>query len=613
MVPEISVRIRRGAVALLVLGLLGCGGGSEKEKASRQETPKPQGALVLQNVHGKRGGRYVATLRADPKTWNSPVATEVTTTDLTNGLLFEPLVFFNHDTQENEPALAETWGMSGDGREWTFQLRHGLKWSDGTPLTSDDVLFTAQILYDEKIHVSISDLCRVKGEPFRFEKINEHEFRVRLPSAYGPFLNAIGSMYILPKHKLEPAYTAGTFESAYGVSTPVTEIVTSGAWTVAEYVPQTKVVLRPNPHYYKFDADGNRLPYLEEVVYLIVPDQNAELLKFQSGESDEFYFRAEDYARMKDGEAAGKYTVYDLGIEMGTQFLWFNQNPGSNPKSGRPYIDPAKLAIFQDLNFRKAVAHAIDREAISRTVFFGMAQPLHGPIPAVNKKWYCADVPRYEFNLDTAKQMLETAGYRDRTGDGLREDASGTPLAFTLIVPADNKERVAVATLVADDLAKIGIRCTPTPLEFNAVTTKLGKTYDYEAALLGLSGGIPPDPVMSQNVFKSSGRTHFWNPEQKTPATPWEARIDSLMDAQVATNDDRVRKAAFDEVQRIVAENLPMIFTVSRPGFLAVRNKFTGLKPSILRPWVLWRGEEVSVREEGERAALSPSKTSGRG
>ena len=177
----------------------------------------------------------------------------------------------------------------------------------------------------------------------------------------------------------------------------------------------------------------------------------------------------------------------------------------------------------------------------------------------------------------------------------------------------DKHERVAMATHVADDLAKIGIRCTPTPLEFNAVTTNLGKTYDYEAAVLGLSGGVPPDPVMSQNVFKSSGRMHFWNPEQKSPATPWEARIDSLMAAQVATNDDRARKAAFDEVQRIVAENLPMIFIVSRPGFLAVRNKFTGLRPNILRPWVLWRGEEVSMRDGGERAALQSSKTSGRG
>ncbi|HET9235578.1 MAG TPA: ABC transporter substrate-binding protein, partial [Candidatus Eisenbacteria bacterium] len=245
MMRSISVCIRRGAVALLVLSFLGCGGGSGKEKSSRQETPKPDGALVVQDVHGKRGGRYVATLRADPKTWNSPVATEVTTTDITNGLLFEPLIFFNHETQENEPALAETWGMSSDGREWTFHLRHGLKWSDGTPLTTDDVLFTAEVIYDDSIHVSISDLCRVGGEPFRFEKINDHDFRVLLPSAYGPFLNAIGSVYILPKHKLEAAYTAGTFESAYSVATPVTDIVTSGAWTVAEYVPQSKIVLHP--------------------------------------------------------------------------------------------------------------------------------------------------------------------------------------------------------------------------------------------------------------------------------------------------------------------------------------------------------------------------------
>ena len=609
-----SIWLRRGALALLLVSLVSCGKKSkDASDQSKDATPRPDGALVVQGVHGKHGGRYVATLRADPKTWCAPIANEVSTTDITNGLLFETLVFFNHETQENEPALAESWAATPDGREWTFHLRPGLKWSDGTPLTTDDVLFTSQVLYDEKVHPSVADLCKVGGQPFQFTKIDDRSFKVTLPTAYGPFLNAIGSVYILPKHKLEAALQAGTFESAYGVASPPAEIVTNGAWTVAEYVPQTKVVLHPNPNYYKYDADGQRLPYLDEIVYVIVPDQNAELLKFQSGEADELYFRAEDYARMKDGEAAGNYTVHDLGTEMGNNFLWFNQNPGKNAKSGKPYVDPAKLAIFQDLNFRKAVAHAIDRDAISRTVYFGMGQPLYGPIPSVNKKWYFADVPKYAFNLDMAKQILDEAGYRDRNGDGVRENAHGTPLAFTLITPADNKERTATATLVADDLGKIGIRCTPTPLEFNAVTTRLGKTYDYEAALLGLSGGVPPDPVMSQNVFKSSGRTHFWNPEQKTPATAWEARIDSLMDAQVATSDEAARKRAFDEVQKIVGENLPMIYTVSRPGFLAVRNKFTGIHPTILRPWVLWRGEEVSVRGDGSHAAVNTKQTGGRG
>jgi peptide/nickel transport system substrate-binding protein len=608
-----SVTLRGGVATLLVL-CLGCGGGSRKETSSRgKEAPRPAGALVVQGIEGHRGGRYVATQRAEPKTWNSLVATEVSTTDITNGLLFESLVFFNHDTQENDPALAESWTISADGREWVFHLRQGLQWSDGTPLTSDDVLFTAKVLYDEKIHPSVSDLCRVAGQPFQFEKIDDQSFKVMLPSPYGPFLNALGAVYILPRHKLEAAYQAGTFESAYGVGSPPADIVTSGAWTVAEYVPQQKVVLHPNPYYYKFDATGHRLPYLDELVYVIVPDQNAELLKFQAGESDEFYFRAEDYAHMKDGEKAGNYTVHDLGMEMGTQFFWFNLNPGKNPASGKPYVDPAKLAIFQDLRFRQAVAHAVDRDAVSKTVYFGMGDPLYGPIPPVNKKWYCPDVRHYDFNLDEAGQILDAAGYKDRNKDGVRETAKGVPLAFTLICPSDNKERMAVATLLANDLAKIGIQCTPAPLEFNALTTKLGKTYDYEAAIMGLSGGIPPDPIMSQNVFKSSGRTHFWNPAQPKPATAWEAKIDSLMDAQVSMTDERSRKAAFDEVQRIVGDNLPMIYTVSRPGFLAVRNRFNGIQPTILRPWVLWRSEDVSVAAPGEHAALSRPQTSGRG
>jgi peptide/nickel transport system substrate-binding protein len=594
-----------GPVCLVVF-LLGCGGGSGSPHAgvARPKTPRPEDALVVAGASGEYGGRYVAAHRAEPKTWNSLASNESGTTEITNGMLFESLVAFNHETQENEPSLADSWTTSDDGTVWTFHLRRGLRWSDGTPLTVDDVLFTVEALYDEKIHPSVADLCRVKGEPFRFEKQDEHTLRVGLAAAYGPFLSAIGSIYILPRHKLEAAYRAGTFESTWGLDTPPSEIVTSGPWVLAEYVSQTKVVLHPNPYYYKFDADGNRLPYLDEVVYAIVPDQNAELLKFQGGEADELYFRAEDYASMKDGEAGGDYTIYELGTEMGTQMLWFNLNPGKNPKTGEPYVAPAKLRIFSDYQFRKAVAHAVDRDAISRTVYLGMAEPLYGPIPPVNKKWAFDGVRKYEFDLDLAGRILDEAGYRDRNRDGVREDARGTPLAFTLLTGADNKERTSIAMLVADDLAKIGIRCTSSSLEFNAVTTKLGKTYDYEAALLGLTGGIPPDPISSQNVFKSSGRTHFWNPQQEKPATAWEAQVDSLMEVQIGLSDEAARKKVFDQVQLLVTENLPMIYTVSRPGFLAVRKRFYGLHPTVLRPWVLWRSETIGVKREGKRAAV---------
>jgi peptide/nickel transport system substrate-binding protein len=598
----------------VLLFLWGCGGGETREQADTldpnrgdQRTDphaRPEGAMVVPTASGIYGGRYVATVRQDPKTWNALIANEVSTTDITGGMLFEPLTAFNNKTHETEPALAESWERSEDGLEWIFHLRKGHLWSDGQPLTADDVLFTVEILYDEEVHPAAVELCQSGGEPFQFEKIDDHTIRIRLAKPYGPFLNVVGSFYIVPKHKLEAAYRAGDFVSSYGVDTPGEDLVTSGPWMLAEYVPQQKVVLKPNPHYYKFDPEGNRLPYLNEVVYLIVPDQNAEVVKFQSAESDEIYFRAEDYADLKDGEEAGNYTVYDLGMEMSNQMIWFNLNTRRNPKTGEPYVSSEKAAIFNDLNFRKAVAHAVDRRAISKTVYFGLAEPLFGPIPPVNKKWYCEDIHRYPLDLDKARQILEEAGYVDRDGDGVRENAAGTPIAFNLLTAVDNKERIAMGNILADDFSKIGIRCTLTPTDFNTLVTKVASSYDYDASLLGLTGGVPPDPIMSQNVFKSSGTTHFWNPKQESPATAWEARVDSLMNAQISMADPVERKAVFDEVQRIITANLPMIYTVSRPGLMAIRNKFTGLQPTVLRPWNLWESETLSYDPQKARRIL---------
>jgi peptide/nickel transport system substrate-binding protein len=605
-------------LGLAVLGLSACGNGEEKAHEegtaaaaagiARPDTlPRPAGALIKENASGVYGGRYVATVRSDPKTWNALAANETSTTDITN-LLFEGLVSFNNKTQETEPALAASWDRSQDGLSWTFHLRRGVRWSDGAPITADDVLFSSRILYDQKIHPAAQELCMAGGKPFRFTKVDSYTVQVTLPEPYGPFLSVIGAFPVMPRHKLEAAYEAGTYESAYGVDSDPDSVATSGPWRLSELVPQQKVVLKPNPYFFEYDPAGHRLPYLDELVFLVVPDQNAEVLKFRGGESDEIYFRAEDYAHMKDGEKAGNYTVYDLGMEMGTNMIWFNLNTGKNPKTGRPYVDPVKEAWFQNLDFRRAVAHAVNRKSIAETVYYGTADPLYGPIPPVNKKWYNPNIEKYTYDLDEARRLLDEAGMKDRDGDGVREDAQGHPISFVILTNTDSRERVATGNILVADLAKIGIKATMAPSEFNTVITKLADSYDYDAILLGLTGGVPPDPIMSSNVFKSSGKTHFWYPKQKHPHTAWEAEVDSLMNAQVTMMDPVARKAVFDKVQLIISQEVPMIYTVSRRGFIAVRNNFTGLEPTVLRPWVLWQSETVSYnpaeahRELAQRA-----------
>jgi len=612
--PALTLLVAAGLLA--AVGILGCGGGAKEESAQvaapkrPDPNPRPAGAKVEGVTGGIYGGRYISTVRQDPKTWNVAMANESSTTTFTSGPLFEGLVGYDYTTQDDTPNLAESWEHSEDWLTWTFHLRPGLRWSDGAPLDADDVMFTSRIIYDPEIHPSVAELAMVEGKPFEFSKIDSVTVQVKIAGPLSTFLQVIGSIYIVPRHKLEDAYKAGRFPSAFGVNTPVEDLCSSGAWKVTQYVPQEKVVLSPNPYYYRFDKTGNRLPYLDELVYLVVPDQNAELLTFQSGASDEVYFRAEDYAALKDGEKEGDYTVYDLGQEMGTEFFWVNQKREVGPQ-GKPYVDPVKQVWFNDLQFRIALSYAVDRQAMIDNVYYGMGEPLYGSIPPVNRKWYNPDIVRYEHDPEKAKATLEAAGYVDRDGDGIREDAKGHKVSFVLLRPTDNKEREAMANIIKEDLAQVGIECNVSAVEFNTLISKLRDTLDYEGMLLGLTGGVPPHPMQSLNVLRSSGKTHFWNMEEKSPATAWEAEIDGLLNAMSVTMDDHELQQLFFRVQRILSDNQPACYTVSRRGLIAVRNKFTGLEPSVMRPWVLHKSYMISYNPQAAKRMLAQGKSGG--
>ena len=611
-------------LVLLALVASGCGGsggegsgnpgttdaqGNYSGVARPDTVPVPEEPQTV-DITGKYGGRYVSTVRQDPKTWNALMANEASTTTFTSGPLYGGIVTWDYITQEYEPDLATAWEVDETGTVWTFTLRRGARWSDGAPYGVDDVIFTMDLVYDETVHPSVAELCKVQGEPFGYEKVDDHTVRFTLPGTYAAFLEAISSVRIMPEHALRDAYENGTFVSAFGVNTPPEEIVTSGPWRVKRYYPQERVVLEPNPYYHRFDRDGKRLPYLDELVYLVVPDQNAELLKFQSGESDELYFRAEDYASMKDGEAEGNYTVIDMGQEMGTNFFWLNQNLRSNPDTGEPFVDPVKLKWFRDREFRRALSHAVDRDGIVETVFYGIAEPLYGSIPPVNRKWHNPDILRFPYDPDKAKAALDAAGYRDRDGDGFREDPEGNRIAFTILTQPDNRERQGMCNILKDDFARVGIDLTVATVEFNTIIQKLRTTWDYDCILLGLTGGVPPSAYTSQNVWQSSGRTHFWSPEQPEPSYEWEAEIDHLMEEVVSARTEEEAIELFNRVQRIVSEEQPATYLVSRRGLIAIRNHFAGLQPSVMRPWVLWASERICYdppRAKRELAGMAES------
>jgi peptide/nickel transport system substrate-binding protein len=525
--------------------------------------PNPK---VMSGDIGKPGGTFLSSQVSDPRTFNPVLAQETTSTGPL-GNLFEGLVEDNGETTETEPALAESWKTSKDGRTWTFILRQGLQWDDGAPVTADDVTFTFQVIYDPNIPNSESDVLQVNGKPIQVRKIDERTVQFTTAAPFGPFLRVMG-VPIIPRHKLEAAYKSGKFKQTWGVNTPPKELVGTGPYVMAEYKPAQRIVYVRNPHYWRVDAAGHRLPYIDRVVLTIVPDQNALRLLFQAGQTDSYGVRPREYGEFKRGEKAGNYVVYDGGPSFGSEFLAFNQNP----HSGLPEY---KLKWFQNQEFRQAIAYAIDRQAIINEVYAGHAIPEYGPESPADKFFYDPHVMTYPYSLERAQRVLAGAGFK--TGaDGRLRDAGGHPVEFVISTNTDNPDRVAIANIIRQDLTKLGMRVTMVPEAFNTLVNKLVESYKWETMVLGLTGGI--DPHNGQNVWKSSGSLHMWYPKEPKAATQWEAQIDRYFDLAASTIDQNRRRAYYNQYQEIIAEQVPVVYTAIPNAYVAVRNRFGNIK-----------------------------------
>lgn len=556
-----------------VLLASGCSKSTSPEPAHTEPSSTPS----LAAPSPKHGGKIVLATISDPKSFNPIVAKETSTTAVTN-LIFEGLTKTNGVTTEVEPALAASWQISEDGLRWTFHLREEVRWSDGQPLTADDVVFTFErLIYNPDVPASSRDIFTIDGKPIQVKALDANTVEFTLPVPFAPFLRALGQE-ILPAHKLRDIVNAGTFSSAWGLDTPAEEIIGTGPFKLSVYLPGQYVRFVRNNRYWRQDAEGRPLPYLNEVRMLIVQTQDVELLKFQEGELDVYGMRASDFALLKPDEAKSHYTVYELGPGFGSSFIFFNQHPGTNPQTSAPYVPPHKLAWFQDVRFRRAVAHAIDKQAIIEIVMNGLGFPQTGPMGPSEGFFYHPDVPTYAFDLERAKALLAQIGLSDRNGDGILEDGQGHPVEFTLYTNSGNTDRIQIANVIRKDLERLGMTVHLNQLEFNNLVAKLDATYDWDAILLGLTGGI--EPHFGRNVWHSSGHLHMWHPRQPAPATEWEAELDRVFDQGVQELDPHKRKALYDRWQVIVAEQVPLIYTVLPPSIMAVRNRFGNLHPT---------------------------------
>jgi peptide/nickel transport system substrate-binding protein len=344
------------------------------------------------------------------------------------------------------------------------------------------------------------------------------------------------------------------------------------------YEPGQRVVLKANPHYWRMSENGQRLPWISRIIFLIVQNQDIALLKFLDGEIDSIPVRGMDFPLVKPMEKKKNFTVYDLGSGIGSNFIVFNQNTRKNPKTNEPFVSAVKRSWFSNLNFRKAVAHAIDKKKIIEIVMNGFGYPQGSSLNPSNTIFYNPSVATYDYDLGEARRLLAAEDFMDRNGDGILEDKEGHELEFNLYTNSNSVERLQIAAIIRHDLSLLGMKVNFVALEFNNLVSKLLANYDWDAVILGLTGGL--EPHFGKNVWVSSGQLHFWNPGQAEPQTTWEKRIDDIFTQGVQILDDEQRKPLYDEWQLIVSKELPLIYTVFDANLIAVRNKFENLKPS---------------------------------
>jgi peptide/nickel transport system substrate-binding protein len=464
-----------------------------------------------------------------------------------------------------------------------------------------------ELVYDPILHPSLQDLLKVNGQPFEVTAPDSFTVVTRAAGAHALMAAIVGSLKIMPRHVLEPAYRRGEFASAYSVSTPPESLVTSGAFRLRQYQPGEKVVLERNPYWLGVDSQGRRLPYLDEVAYLVVPDQNTAAIKFQAGEVDALdNVKPEDYETYIDGAVDGNYTLHDLGPSLTTNFLWFNLNLRKTAKPGKPAGEPEvgrmKYAWFANRAFRQAVSMAIDRDAVIRGPFYGEAVENWSAPSVAARPWGNHQLEGHGYDPARAAAILDSLGWIDRNGDGVREDRAGHPIRFQLRTNSDNAVRVAVANLIQDDLARVGIACTPAPVEFNTMVTGLRQDFQYDAMLMGLGSSSPADPGMYANFFLSSGTAHYWHVRQARPGTLAEARIDRYYADLVAHLDEPTRQAAWLEIVRTMHEECFVIWLPSQMIKVPVRNGFGNVHPTVIPHRILWNIDRVFAKPLSGRA-----------
>lgn len=529
------------------------------------------------------------------------------------GPLYDSLINENPLTTQLEPGLAESWEVLDNGQRVVITLKKGLKWSDGKPMTADDIVFSYNDIYlNPKIPTPTKDSLRInqRGDTPKVRKIDDLKVEFTVPEPFAPFLRWVGGITILPAHALKESVHTNDpggnskFLTMWTTGTDPKKIIGNGPYVMETYIPSQRVIFRRNPYYWRKDAQGNPQPYIERLIYQIIESTDNQLISFRSGQLDDLEVPPEGFSLLKREEERTKFKIYNGGPDTGTTFIAFNLSKAKNSK-GQPFVNPIKSRWFNKKEFRQAIAYALDRETMKTNAFRGIGQ-LQNSFVYVKSPYYLPPekgLKVYNHDPKKSKKLLLQAGFKYNNQNQL-VDEDGNQVRFTLLTNAERKVRGDMAAQIRQDLAKIGIQVDLQILSFNAYLERLKVSQDWDCYLGGFAGG-GVEPHSASNIWRINGASHAFNLGPQAGSSPmtgwevsdWEKEIDSLYIKGAQEIDENKRKEIYYQYQRIASEQLPFIHLVERLDLQAVRDRFQGIKYTALGG-PFWNLYELKIAEE---------------
>ncbi len=551
--------------------------------------------LQSQAPIGNFGGELViSTIGEGPKTFN-PCNTKDATSSSMAGILYDGLLTTNPVNGKVEPLLAKSFEIAGN--DYIIHLRHGIKWTDNTPITADDVMYTYEdVVFKGLGNPSTMDAMMIDGKLPQITKVDDYTVKFTTLKPFAPFLRQL-SYPIVPKHYFKQYSDKGAdvFNAFLSPNTKPDSIVSSGAFKLKEYVAAQRVIFVRNPNYYKINTEAKQLPYLDKLVYLIVGDTNNEILKFEAKEIDVLSLKGDSVARYKGKEKFSDYKIYNLGADTGTLFMVINLNNRKN-SSGKYYVEPKKQKWFRDRDFRAAIDWAIDRKNMVQNVAFGVAEPLF-TAESLNSIYLNKYIKGHPSDKEVSKKSLQKAGFVLR--NNILYDKDGNRVEFDLYTNAGNLEREALGVMIKQDLEDLGMKVNFKPVEFNSLVNKLTNTFDWDMMIMGLTGS-PLEPHDGKNVWTSNGSLHMFNMGASvSDISQWEKELNEIFEQGALKLSFEERKPLYDRYQTIIYNERPIIYLYSPTRITAIRSKFGNVFPTPLSG-LLYNLDEIYIKKSGD-------------